>query len=360
MSLGIYICSTYSDLEQHRAALKDVIPTLTSPKDYLYFTYIGLEYRTADERPALELYFQAIDQASYVVLLVGWRYGTIPEDHDKSVVELEYEYAVERHKSIFCYFLEENYPIPPNLVEIGEGANHLRRFKERLKKEKIISTFRSPEDLARKVAVDITRVANTPFDEAAEHIFVRPLLESQLKQCEDNVQRYLRTIDSLRSRIDNIVPAQPIWATRNFKIDPSFCFVLMPFVDEFYEIYEKVISVAAKNVGLRCMHAGEIFDNREIVEDIWESICTAQIIVADVTYRNPNVFYELGICHTLGKEVIIVTQNKNDVPFDIRHRRYIEYSVSALNSFRNNLEKTIKKVVLRISENDINELPKPN
>jgi hypothetical protein len=319
------------------------------------FSYVGLEYRTADEKPALESYFRALDDASYVVLLVGWRYGSIPEGSDKSVLELEYERAIEQHKSVLCYFLEEDYPIPPNLVEHGIGAKRLTLFKDRLKKEKVVSTFGSPDDLARKFAVDLTRITNTTMGEVAEHIFVRPLLESQLNQCEENNQRYLRTIDSLRSRLESIVPADPIWATRNFKIDSSLCFVLMPFADEFYEIYEQAISIAAENAGLRCMHTGEIFDNREIVEDIWESICTAQVIVADVTYRNPNVFYELGICHTLGKEVIIVTQNSDDVPFDIRHRRYIDYSPKALNTLKNHLEKTIKRVVVRISENDTNE-----
>jgi hypothetical protein len=193
------------------------------------------------------------------------------------------------------------------------------------------------------------------MSEVAEHIIARPRLESQLNQCEENNRRYLRTIDSLRTQLKNIVPANPIWATRNFQTDSSLCFVLMPFAEEFYQIYEQAISVASENAGLRCMHAGEIFDNREIVEDIWESICTAQIIVADVTHRNPNVFYELGICHTLGKEVIVITQNSVDVPFDIRHRRYIEYSTKALNTLKSRLEKTIQTVVVRVSENDITE-----
>jgi len=57
---------------------------------------------------------------------------------------------------------------------------------------------------------------------------------------------------------------------------------------------------AVEAAGLRGIHAGQIFDNREIIEDIWESICMCRIVVADVTDRNPNVFYKLGICHTLG------------------------------------------------------------
>jgi len=352
MSEGIYICSTSSDLADHREALKAVIPSLSDPKDYMDFRYVGVEYYTADEKPSLETYLKTLEEAEYVVILVGWRYGSIIADSDKSIVELEYDYAIKHGKTIFCYFIEEDYPIPPNLIEHGIGAKRLAQFKSRLKNERVIAAFSSPDDLVRKFAVELTRLYKTPMREAGEYIISNPRLQSQLNQCEENNRRYLRTIDSLRDQLKYIVPANPIWATRNFKTDYSLCFVLMPFAEEFYQIYEQAISVASENAGLRCMHAGEIFDNREIVEDIWESICTAQVIVADVTKRNPNVFYELGICHTLGKEVIVITQNSGDVPFDIRHRRYIEYSPKGLSSLKSRLEKTIKTVVVRISDND--------
>ncbi|MDD4761082.1 MAG: DUF4062 domain-containing protein [Bacteroidaceae bacterium] len=355
MSSGVYVSSTSADLAEHREAVKAVIPTLSSAENFAEFRYIGLEYRTADARPSIESIYSAIDDAEYVVVLVGWRYGTVPSGTDKSVVEMEYERAAEHDKIVLCYVIEDDYPISPKLVERGIGAECLQRFKNRLKKERVVSTFSSPDDLARKVAVDLTRTYKTTMREAVEHAIARPKLESQLRQCEKNNQRLTETIDYLRTRIENIVPAEPIWNTRNFKVDSSLCFVLMPFADEFYKVYEQAISVAAENAGLRCLHAGEIFDNREIVEDIWESICTAQVIVADVTNRNPNVFYELGICHTIGKEVIIITQKNEDVPFDIRHRRYIDYSPKALTTLRSRLEKTIKRVVVRMSDNNDNE-----
>jgi hypothetical protein len=121
----------------------------------------------------------------------------------------------------------------------------------------------------------------------------------------------------------------------------------MPFQDAFFGVYENGILPATQAAGLRCAHAGEIFDNREIIEDVWESICTARLIVADVTGRNPNVFYELGICHTLGKEVVVLTQNREDVPFDIRHRRYLDYEVNKWHSLKERLEKTIKNILVR-------------
>jgi hypothetical protein len=178
MSSGIYICSTYSDLADHREAVKSVIPTLSSPEDYMEFRYVGLEYRTADEKPSLETSYKALDDAEYVIILVGWRYGFIPEGCDKSVVELEYEYAIKQGKVILCYVLEEGYPIPPNLIEHGIGAERLTRFKNRLKKDRLVDTFGSPADLARKVAVDLTRIYKTPMREAMENIIDRPKLES--------------------------------------------------------------------------------------------------------------------------------------------------------------------------------------
>jgi hypothetical protein len=48
-------------------------------------------------------------------------------------------------------------------------------------------------------------------------------------------------------------------------------------------------------------------------------------VVCDCTARNPNVFYEAGIAHTLGREVILITQSEHDIPFDLRHLRYIRY-----------------------------------
>jgi nucleoside 2-deoxyribosyltransferase len=79
--------------------------------------------------------------------------------------------------------------------------------------------------------------------------------------------------------------------------------------------------------GLVCKRADEIKSNRAIMQDVWKSICEARIIIADLTELNPNVMYELGIAHTLGKETIIIYRKDKNIkfPFDISHIRRIEY-----------------------------------
>ena len=131
-------------------------------------------------------------------------------------------------------------------------------------------------------------------------------LDKEVEGYKKELENYQETIDELRAELRRVVPANPIWRGRDFETNKSLCFVLLPFKDEYFELYESAIQPAVEAAGLSAQHAGEIFGNREIVEDIWESICKARLIIADVTGRNPNVFYELGIAHTLGKESIVI------------------------------------------------------
>ena len=80
------------------------------------------------------------------------------------------------------------------------------------------------------------------------------------------------------------------------------------------------------------------------MQDIVELICTSQVVVCDLSGKNPNVFYEAGIAHTLGKEVILITQSIDDVPFDLKPLRCIEY----LNNCEG-LKKLARDVVERIN-----------
>ena len=61
------------------------------------------------------------------------------------------------------------------------------------------------------------------------------------------------------------------------------------------------------------------------MQDVVSLIDRSRVVIGDCSGRNPNVFYELGIAHTLGRDVILITQNEADIPFDLRHLRYVPY-----------------------------------
>ena len=124
----------------------------------------------------------------------------------------------------------------------------------------------------------------------------------------------------------------------------------MPFADQndIQIVYsDHIKNVIENRCGLRCERADDIYDISGIMQSVWESISKASIIIADLTNRNPNVFYELGIAHTLGKPVIMITQSMKFVPFDLRHLRCIlyEYKPKNIKKFELILEKTVRSVL---------------
>jgi len=63
-----------------------------------------------------------------------------------------------------------------------------------------------------------------------------------------------------------------------------------------------------------------------VIRDIQEAIRRADLVLCEMTDRNPNVFYELGLAHAVGKPAILVSSAEEDVPFDLRHIRIIFYN----------------------------------
>lgn len=107
-----------------------------------------------------------------------------------------------------------------------------------------------------------------------------------------------------------------------------FVFVLMPFHENFKDIYKFGIRGAAEEVGAYAERVDEQFFQEGILDRIFNQISKADVIVADMTGKNPNVFYEVGYAHALGKTVVLLTQNTDDIPFDLKHRRHIVYEGS--------------------------------
>jgi hypothetical protein len=100
--------------------------------------------------------------------------------------------------------------------------------------------------------------------------------------------------------------------------------VMMPFSAEFDAVYS-TLQKATLSVGLRCVRADDFWEHRAVIQDIVNLIARARIVICDCSGRNPNVFYEAGIAHALGKEVMLITQSDDDVPFNLHHLRYVRY-----------------------------------
>jgi hypothetical protein len=99
---------------------------------------------------------------------------------------------------------------------------------------------------------------------------------------------------------------------------------MMPFDAGYKPVYQ-AIRKACMDADLRCKRADDIWANSTIIQDIFDLIFVAEIVVVDFTGRNSNVMYETGVAHTLGKHVVPITQSIDDVPFDLQSHRVLKY-----------------------------------
>lgn len=106
-------------------------------------------------------------------------------------------------------------------------------------------------------------------------------------------------------------------------------FVLTPFAPSFSEIYSTIKS-AVQKLGMTCSRSDDFYQSGRVMNTVLENIKRAEIIIADLTMRNANVFYELGIAHSIKGNVILLAQDAGDVPFDLRDFHMIIYENTAI------------------------------
>ncbi len=108
--------------------------------------------------------------------------------------------------------------------------------------------------------------------------------------------------------------------------EKNTAFVIMAFDKEFDAIYSDLIKPSLEKIGYEVKRADSLLSQQNILKDIVREIAFSDIIVADLTSLNPNVFYELGIAHALRKPTILLTQSIEELPFDLRSYRVVSYS----------------------------------
>jgi hypothetical protein len=191
-----------------------------------------------------------------------------------------------------------------------------------------------------------------PVDKVSEftEIFLASLQSAQLVEKKDEKYRILDV---------NIVPPPDGESSSTKKLSVSAkvnaddsCFVVMSFAPPIGGYFQTIYEPAIKKAGLRAVRAdADIFGTGKIMDQISSGINTAKVLVAELTTRNPNVFYELGLAHAKEKPVVLVSSNEGDVPFDLKHIRVIYYDTT--DPFWG------QKLIDKVAENIISALNNP-
>lgn len=147
----------------------------------------------------------------------------------------------------------------------------------------------------------------------------------------------------------NVVsPMQSIFQRNDYQIKHNQTFVISPFSKDISKFYREVLRPAIESIeDMICQRADDLYTANVVMEDVWKLICESPVIVADLTGRNANVFYEVGLAHAIGKKVIIISQDIDDIPFDLRALRCIKYNLLSddQSAFKKKLTQTIETVL---------------
>lgn len=122
------------------------------------------------------------------------------------------------------------------------------------------------------------------------------------------------------------IRVNPIFQSKVTRVDKNMCFVIMPFEEDWSDrVYNQLIKeYIEQSLEIQCVRADNLH-GPIIMEDIWVKINQSAFVIADVTGKNPNVMYELGIVHSIGKPAILITQEIDEIPFDTINFRHYEY-----------------------------------
>lgn len=208
-----------------------------------------------------------------------------------------------------------------------------------------------PDDqFLQNTVVETYKVPAESFLEFKQ-IFLESLATAQLIVKHGDKLRVVDIVSGDASTPTQSVRLKKLEKSTSVGVNAS-CFVMQPFAAPLGDYYEKIYKPAIEKAGLRPVRAdAEIFGTGKIMDQVWQGINAATVLVAELTNRNPNVFYELGLAHALKKPVVLVSSREEDVPFDLQHIRVIYYDVS--DPFWGN------KLIDKVAENILSAIQNP-
>jgi hypothetical protein len=352
MAYKVYI-STSSD-SQCREYMAVVQRALFSINEFA----ISAADTELDSKKQHEMAKQLIQESDIFIGLYDSHYGDVEKGEMASYLEAEYQYAAELNKPMLLFVQED----AKDHAEMRQNA-----FLEHISLNHVLTYFSDNDDLGAKVKLAIARfrsikeegrkltpspVMNTrseskpvpPMMAANEDEF-NGIVERLLSAAGDDIEKIVRRALELHSAqeqvmtnkvieaMDGQITVKPLWGEPLRRSQfLSDIFMIMPFREPYNTLYENLIRPLAAELNLT-IKRGDDFTTTQgsIIQDVWSALNSCRIVLAETSEINANVFYELGIAHTLGKPALLLTQASNiqDLPFDIRHLRFVTYQNTA-------------------------------
>ncbi len=236
-------------------------------------------------------------------------------------------------------------------------------FEEYIVKDKDLDTFRYNKNIIYlhtiinfinsgflkfenyiSIIEDIVKIVETT---QAEGMYIR----EDKKMFWENYQALLLINDLYKLIMNNVKDEESFmiinpkfFIKHEFSINEKLAAILMPFGEDMPKSVLGAFERAVRGYGYEPWRSDKKHSQSFIMQDIWENINQAKFVIADCTGRNPNVFYELGIAHTIGKPVFMCAQRPEDFPFDISHIRHFVYNSNDILPLIEEIEKFMQEL----------------
>ncbi|MEO1165370.1 MAG: DUF4062 domain-containing protein [Chloroflexota bacterium] len=388
MVYKIYI-STSQDNQAYLSAVQQALFSINE----LALSSVNAEQAPIDDSRRLQVARTLVREAKVFIGLYDATYGKIPAGETESYESLEYQEAVAANKAILIFAVQGAYQ---------NADERQKAFLHHVMQNQVVTRFTDADDLVAKVKLSLDT-----YRETQKHRKLRPLSISNLREnlpplpdgqiqfsdtetsdestsinteedfaewvdralllAEDEIENIVRRALELHSAqqqvmnepgedYDNKITVTPLWGEpirrSQFQSD---IFMIMPFREPYNSVYTEVIRPLAADLNMTIKRGDEFASTRgSIMQEVWAALNSCRLVIAETTMINANVYYELGIAHTLGKPVILLTQTKEveELPFDIRGLRFTVYEDSATGS--QDLEKNLRKTIIWLM-NDLEE-----
>ncbi|KAF5433683.1 Tetratricopeptide (TPR) repeat [Candidatus Methanophagaceae archaeon] len=153
----VYLCSTIADLKDFRQSASFAIED--AGLELLVFERAKVELIPLEK--SSNIFKNMMDECDVFILIVGFRYGYVADEKGKSVLEIEYEYAVRNKKTILVYLIDAKHPTSPHLIDTDKEK--IVAFRKRLQNDYPCTIFTTPEDLREKIYHNLRRLPRRPY-----------------------------------------------------------------------------------------------------------------------------------------------------------------------------------------------------
>lgn len=371
MPTKVYFSDTSSELDELR-------PVLIEQIRQAGITPIWLTEDEKQKPDIAEIVKQKIADADAFISIVTYKRGWEPTSmNGKSLAQIEYETARASGKPAAMLMPARDSDMDKYLRTRALGQSEADRtaqqsFWKQIMQGESVYTFTNESDLTQQIAqlltlwsagkptngdatlirpqreltflpvdgVTIETLADRVAEKTAEKV-----QEIHRQQQEELAKQALKYNEALRLVPGELVFGRPAVRSQ-FQSD---IFMVMPFDKRFTSIFNDIIRPLCGELKLTIVRGDEFTSSGGvIIDEVWSALNNCKFVIAEITGGNDNVFYELGIAHTLNKPAILITQAKrpSDVPFDIRHLRYIQYEDSVEGGAK--LREDLKTAITRL------------